>query len=366
MELQGYPILMKFPFQIKAFDKNSLLFNLIFSLIIAGIITSIDIFLAGSAINVGQSFVLFLRNTVFSMIGFFLFGYPIIALIIQVNQRYPWSSDWPRRVLLDLVIILMISLLAAMVFSWVASQLNSVENNIPYYNTLGRYFAFSLIACLTFILVVESIVFFNEREQIVLKNEKLRREVLESKIQALRNQINPHFLFNSLNVLSSLVYKDPKLADRFILEFSKVYRYSLDVQYENLIPLSKELDFLESYIYLLHHRFQDNLVVHQNIDKDALDKKLPPMTLQLLLENVIKHNAFDHKDPLEVFLTADKKAISMENCIKVRKEQLPKSGIGLQNIIDRYSLISDILPEIERTETSFKVTVPLLNRETDA
>jgi two-component system LytT family sensor kinase len=110
---------------------------------------------------------------------------------------------------------------------------------------------------MTFILLVEAIVFFNERQMYLNKSEQLLRENLQTKFEVLKNQINPHFLFNNLNVLSSLVYQDPKVADRFIIEFSKIYRYILDMQAKAMVSLESELNFLDSYTYLLKQRFKD-------------------------------------------------------------------------------------------------------------
>ena len=174
----------------------------------------------------------------------------------------------------------------------------------------------------------------------------------------IRNQVNPHFLFNNLNVLSTLVDKDPAVADKFIIEFSKIYRYVLDMQSEKTVTLKKETNFLKSYVYLLNHRFPHSLQVEYNLAEVLLNYAIPPLTLQLLMENVVKHNRVSEEDPIKVNISTDKMKVVFSNNIRCRNEQTYTSGRGLKNIQERFKLLGDSTPEIMNDGEMFKVIIP--------
>jgi two-component system LytT family sensor kinase len=218
---------------------------------------------------------------------------------------------------------------------------------------------------MTFILLVEAIVFFNERQMYLNKSEQLLRENLQTKFEVLKNQINPHFLFNNLNVLSSLVYQDPKVADRFIIEFSKIYRYILDMQAKAMVSLESELNFLDSYTYLLKQRFKDGITVKKEISSSLLQKKIPPLTLQLLMENVVKHNIISMEHPLTVYLKEEDDRLIFKNKITLRNQSEKPSGLGLNNIRERYKLVSSRSVTIQKEDGFFIVSLPLLDMEED-
>jgi sensor histidine kinase YesM len=347
----------------RPFDSRNLLINLIFSFTISGIITSINVYVGDFENNYWQVLQAYSLNTLFVFIGFSIMAYPIISLIQRLNKIVPWSSSWFKRVLVDILMIIIISVIAALVFSLLFTQ--SKSENQQTFNLVATYFTFSFIACMTFVLLIEAVVFFNEREAYLKKNEKLIRENLETKFEALKNQINPHFLFNNLNVLSSLVYKDPKQADRFIVEFSNIYRYILDMQNETTVTVEKEMKFLDSYIYLLEQRFKNSLHINKNVSSQSLDKTLPPLTMQLLMENVIKHNSISPNDPLEVKILDEKDTLFFSNKIMLRQQHTASSGIGLSNIRERYALISTRMPVFSDSNGYFTAKIPLLNKSND-
>jgi two-component system LytT family sensor kinase len=182
---------------------RGLLFNLIFSLTIAGIITSIDVFLKNYEVAFVEMIFEFLVNSFLVFIGLVVLGYPIIILLKYVNSRFPWSTAWLKRTMIDVLLILLIAIVSAFIFSLIAK--GSQGLSADWSAGFAKFFTFSFIACMTFILLVEAIVFFNERQMYLNKSEQLLRENLQTKFEVLKNQINPHFLFNNLNVLSSLV-----------------------------------------------------------------------------------------------------------------------------------------------------------------
>ena len=193
-----------------------------------------------------------------------------------------------------------------------------------------------------------------------LEAEQLRSQQLESQNRLLIDQLNPHFLFNSLNALTYLVYEDANKSATFIQQLSHIYRYVLDVQQEQLVSLDKELAFAESYLHLQKIRFGDSLV-YSLPDKEENEFCLPPLSLQLLLENAIKHNVISEHHPLHIRIKKEGKKLTISNNLQPKTLTEPDGcGVGLKNIIRRYSFLSEQVPAIHRTEEEYKVEIPLL------
>lgn len=216
-----------------------------------------------------------------------------------------------------------------------------------------------------FLHCVNAIVFYmNKYKRAQVEAEQLKIQNIEARFDALRNQINPHFLFNSLNVLSSLVYKDPDTSARFIEQLSYVYRYLLFNQDQKLIPLKDELDFLNAYIFLLKIRFQENLQVNVNVAEPYRQLCVAPSTLQILIENAIKHNVVSRRDPLTIDIFAEN-GVS-PNRLVVRNNLNPKtmtensSRLGLKNIQSRYSFLTGEDSVSIVRDDHFTVKVPLI------
>jgi LytS/YehU family sensor histidine kinase len=216
-----------------------------------------------------------------------------------------------------------------------------------------------------FLNCVNAIVFFmNRLKKAQLQAEQLKKQNTEARFEALRNQINPHFLFNCFNVLSTLVHKDPEASSTFIAELSNVYRYLLYNQENKIVPLKDELAFLNSYIYLLRTRFKENLLIENKISEQTETIMVVPAALQMLIENVMKHNAATRTQPLTIVLEKQENYIVVTNTLqkkKVLEEESTK--IGLQNIVNRYKLLSDLPVRIEKTPTLFIVKIPVLQLE---
>lgn len=197
--------------------------------------------------------------------------------------------------------------------------------------------------------------------QAELDIERYKNETATARLRALRSQLNPHFLFNSLNTLSSLVHRDAEAADDFIQQLAKVYRYVLEHSDHDLVPLHAELEFVESYVYLLRMRFKEGLCVEICIGEALRDLRLPPMTLQVLIENAVKHNIVSPKQPLTIEIVSD-----VENCLVVtnnlqeRSEKDASSSVGLANITARYEHLAQQTLTVLRTNDAFTVRVPLL------
>ncbi len=196
----------------------------------------------------------------------------------------------------------------------------------------------------------------------LLEVEQIKQAHIAAKFESLKNQVNPHFLFNSFNVLSSLVYKDPDLAAKFIKQLSSVYRYVLDTREKEVVPLQRELDNIEAYIFLMNIRFGDSLKIIQNV-VPAHHEMIAPMTLQMLLENAIKHNEISKSYPLDIQINRFGDYISVKNKLKEKSQQQHRSGVGLENIRERYQFISDLSIEVQKTASYFEVKVPIVKLE---
>lgn len=202
--------------------------------------------------------------------------------------------------------------------------------------------------------------FMDKSRSAELRAERFEKASIEAQFEALRNQINPHFLFNCLNALSNLVYKDADTSARFIGQLSNVYRYLLYNQERKVVSLQEEIEFIDAYLFLLKIRFGENVFVVKNISTDVARFHIAPATLQMLIENAIKHNVVSGKAPLKIQITSVNGSISVTNNLQEKLIKEPSAYVGLKNIIKRYEFLSEEPVEIKKTENEFTVKVPLV------
>lgn len=205
------------------------------------------------------------------------------------------------------------------------------------------------------------IFYYNGWKEYQIQTERLMRENIQAKYDALRHQIDPHFFFNSLSVLTNIVYKSPDLAADYITQLGKTYRYILDKKFENLVPIQTELDFLDSYLFLIRIRHQNSIQFIAEIDEKVKHKgMIPPATLQLLVENAIKHNRFSANDPLLITIKSEDNYLTISNRVKLKSNPGVSYGIGLENIHKRYELSSGQGIHIEQSGEMFIVKIPII------
>jgi two-component system LytT family sensor kinase len=214
----------------------------------------------------------------------------------------------------------------------------------------------------TMILAFNGIIFYYKAwKEYQLQTERLKRENIQAKYDALRNQIDPHFFFNSLSVLTNLVYRSADLSADYITQLAKIYRYILDKKFENLVPVQTELDFLESYLFLISIRHQNSIRFTMQLNEEMIrGSMVPPATLQMLIENAIKHNRFSANEPLEILLKNEDGFLCVENNVRKKLNTETSPGIGLENIRKRYELISGQPIEILETDAVFCVKLPVI------
>ncbi len=218
-----------------------------------------------------------------------------------------------------------------------------------------------LLLCTILIYNIVYLVFYSYRQYTVgqISEVRYKREQTELQLKALKSQLSPHFLFNSLNTLSSLFRKDAKKAEQFIRSLAKSYQYTLKTYTEVLVPLEDELDFVRSYCFMVQTRFGNHFSLDLQLSDEELHSKIPPLTLQMLVENAVKHNMFDDKNQLKVSIGPKNGFLEVSNN-KTKKRQGVKSlKIGLKNIVSRYELLADKQVNIIDDE-GFTVQLPII------
>ncbi len=218
----------------------------------------------------------------------------------------------------------------------------------------------ALFCTIMIIAIYESIYFMHQLKHSVEETENLKRENLKAQLDALRTQVNPHFLFNNLNTLVSLIPEDPDQAVDFVQQLSKLYRHILEVKDEKSILLQDEMEVLKAYAFLLQTRFGNNLQVMIEVPEEKLRKKIVPLSLQLLMENAIKHNIVSSDKPLQIHIFTENGSLVVSNNLQMKKQVTESTGIGLDNIRNRYKLLGDKTVAVTETETNFTVSIPLI------
>lgn len=294
--------------------------------------------------------------------AFNVLGFSIIAVNNRLNRQSPYLFR-ERKKMIKHYLKVAILLLALNYFLFVAVKLLlGIDNPFTMRISGGRIlFVIWLIE-----LLIIGLALVNNSYHYILELYKQTDELKESSTKAqyiaLQNQLNPHFLFNSLNALISEIEYNPKNAVEFTRNLSDVYRYILQCQEQTLTTVSSELEFLNSYIFLHRVRLGDCISIENHLDISLLDRKLPPLTLQLLAENVIKHNSISISKPITIKLLYDSIGDMLEISNDIRPKQgVAKLGKGLQNLSQRYRIIGDKEIIIENNNSVFKVKIPLFD-----
>lgn len=202
-----------------------------------------------------------------------------------------------------------------------------------------------------------------ERNTLLMKATQQEKAQLLAQFETLKNQISPHFLFNSMNALASLIASNPPQAIAFTEHFSKVYRTMLEIGSETLISLREELEFVNSFVFLQQMRFAENLSVQITIPNERLNDCLPPFALQLLVENAIKHNIISDDKPLTIIIFTKEDLLIVSNNLQRRGTAEPSTGIGLKNLMARYAYLTSQTPVFGEAGADYIARVPLIQEE---
>jgi sensor histidine kinase YesM len=278
----------------------------------------------------------------------------------KLEHHISWLKKPNLRFILTVFLEIIIGILILLIVNYLIFIVIQRQQIDILYSKTFEGLKYLIIFTIIGVILINFSYFFKSWKQAALNEEKLKREKLAIEYEALKNQVNPHFLFNSLTALSSLVYKDQDKAVTFIREFSNVFRYVLECREKEVVDFVTEKKLLESISYLYHIRYEDSLQININLP-DAGDKFIIPMALQMLLENAIKHNAIAVDKPLIVEIHEEKEYVVVRNNLQPRKTEIVSSKIGLENIKSRYKYLSDKDVLVEISNEEFVVKIPVLS-----
>ena len=278
---------------------------------------------------------------------------------VFVNERFSLKRMIVGFLSSFVVTIFIIFLLR--IFIEVLIERNSFES---YWKneTLANY-VFAFVMTFIVLLCFYTFYIYKAYSDNKVKEQKIIAGTASAQFESLKNQIDPHFLFNSLNVLSSLIEENPDNAQKFTTSLSKIYRYVLEQKDKELVSVAEELAFAKTYMNLLKMRFENSITFELPENFDNLDAKVVPLSLQLLLENTIKHNIVSEQKPLHIKIYIENNYLIVENNLQKKEVLQDRRGVGLQNIVNRYGLLSERKMHIEESDIFFKVKIPILTKQ---
>lgn len=298
-------------------------------------------------------------NSVGGVVGIFVYALLAFELVRFLSARGLRRSDWMRWII-ELAFVLIAALLISQLNMRSHPPLDAHRDmHTPLHPFAFNYFIFFLGGAII-MAITETWHAFEANRALQLSLVAAEKEKTASQLIALQQKVNPHFLFNSLSVLSELIYIDTDKADAFIREFSKVYRYVLDFKDQTVVTVAEELEFLEAYLFLQKIRFGENLQTSITIADKALQEHIPPLSLQLLLENAIKHNSISKAAPLAISIESHPTHLVVQNRLQTRQEVKNSKGVGLFHLQKTYELISSQRLEICKSAEFFKVVLPFV------
>jgi sensor histidine kinase YesM len=300
--------------------------------------------------------------------------YQLYSFVLGFSNKYffdyletlPWKKgDMVKRIIVGILGSTIITLLMLFVLRALISTLyfGRTFNEFLDYESIKSY-QFGLWITLTIVITFHFIYFYNKYQKNKLKEQKVIAGTASAKFDALKNQLDPHFLFNSLNVLTSLIDENPESAQKFTTSLSKVYRYVLEQKNKDLVTVDEELDFARTYMSLLKMRFEDSIVFDIPDRASNPDCKVVPLSLQLLLENAVKHNMVTTSKPLHIKIYEDTNGnLVVENNLQPKQIVKKGSGVGLENIKQRYQLLTHKKVNINQQAGRFAVAIPMLSKQ---
>lgn len=289
----------------------------------------------------------------------FTFWQGFYFIISWFRNKFPKIKQTQKRLvytIITLSVFLIISdTLLRLTFN------NLLPESTWFIESLVGHFLKNFLICFTVATIYELFYFYDRWHQSTLETEQLRTQQITSQFEALKSQISPHFLFNSLNTLAAIIPEDQGQAVLFTQKLSEVYRYILTYQDQELVELKTELEFIQSFLFLLKIRYPENLNVDISLTSEQQKKYIAPLTLQMLIENAIKHNIISKTQPLSIEIYSEKdEIIIVRNKLQIKNISNSSTQKGLENIKKRYQLLTNKAVEVIQTTSNFIVAIPLL------
>ncbi|WP_033961423.1 histidine kinase [Psychroserpens jangbogonensis] len=335
--------------------------------IILTIIIGAVVFVIGNLLSGGFNFESvneFLVDFGFYQLYSFVLGYSNMTFFYYMERRTWKKGDTIKRIIVGIFGSLVITVIGLFFLRLVTSVLYF---EVPFerfiQNETWQGYTFGLWITLTIVSIFHVIFFYNRYQKNKIKEQKVIAGTASAKFDALKNQLDPHFLFNSLNVLTSLIEENPKNAQKFTTSLSKVYRYVLEQKNKDLITVDEELNFARTYMSLLKMRFEDSIIFEIPDRSLNPESKVVPLSLQLLLENAVKHNMVTTSKPLHIKIYESEGMLIVENNLQPKQIVKKSSGVGLENIKQRYELLSNKKVSINQQASSFAVAIPMLTKQ---
>ena len=280
----------------------------------------------------------------------------VVQVMIWLQKNHPWRQGVFKRLFLELFLTTLTACTLIVLLTFLMLPITQLKN---LQSAIFNYLIVALVMNFVLVAITEGIFFFKQWKNAAVEAERFKKESIRSQLESLKSQVNPHFLFNSLTTLSGLIDQDKNLSKEFLDDLSKVYRYVLQHQEEEVVPLKTELDFIQSFTQLLKKRHGDRVAFHFNVSDKDFEKGIPPMTLQLLVENAVKHNIASKKRPLKVEVFNQNGWLVVRNNLQ-RKKQVNSTGKGLENIRKRYKYLTEKKIEISENDQFFEIKIPTI------
>lgn len=295
----------------------------------------------------------------------FIYAFVLTAVNAYYNDYistvYSWEKQTQRRLWIGAIGSIILTVLAFAVVRWFTEVVLFGMQFERFIATEElEYYLVAMVVTLIVSLFLHAFYFYKALQDTKVKEQKIIAGSASAKFDALKNQLDPHFLFNSLNVLTSLIEEDQVQAQKFTTSLSKVYRYVLEQKSKNLISVDEELQFARTYVRLLKMRFEDSIVFEIPENSKDPEAKIVPLSLQLLLENAVKHNVVTATKPLHIKIYEEDGYLYVTNNLQEKQVVKKSSGVGLQNIRQRYAILTKKEMQIFKTNNEFKVRLPML------
>ncbi len=281
-----------------------------------------------------------------------------------LNNRIIWEKYRPYRVWIGIfggIALTMLGIFGIRMFIRIGIEGNGWATFIAGEKMV--YYLYSLIITIVISMFFHALYFYKALQEKKVKEQKVIAGTASAKFDALKNQLDPHFLFNSLNVLTSLIDEDPVQAQKFTTSLSKVYRYVLEQKNKDLVSVDEELQFAKTYVRLLKMRFEDSILLEIPEKSQDPEAKIIPLSLQLLLENAVKHNVVTADRPLSIKVYEEDGMLVVSNTMQEKQVVKKSSGVGLQNIRQRYGILTDRQVQITTSAAEFSVRLPILTKQ---
>ncbi|MCX6231654.1 MAG: histidine kinase [Bacteroidetes bacterium] len=299
-----------------------------------------------------------ITNVLTSTIGSTLLWMGCRFIILNTWNLFPWEKHPVKHLIVEILSIVIYNLLIVKLIFWGYGLI--IQQAVVEYNFID-VFVKTVIISLVISFIHEGVYLYFEWMKSNKRSQELERESLLSQFETLKNQVNPHFLFNSFNTLITLIEEDKKDAVEYVQKLSDFFRTILQLRDKSIITIEEELELIQTYSYLQMKRYGENLILSINVSPENRMKYIAPLSLQMLVENAIKHNVIATGRPLSIeIISTENGYIQVKNNIQKRTEEEPSAGLGLQNIRNRYKFLSDKEVEVMISAQHFSVALPVL------